>query len=223
MRRALLAAVALTLTGCTAAGPSPEAPSLVDHRAVAPAPAGHSVAATRPAHAVRDGGAAPSAPRSIPVAGRSRAGTVARLVIPSRAIDAPVVPVRFAGAQLRIPPSVAEVGSWVDGAHLADAVGTTVLVGHVSDDHDHPGVLGRLRGVRVGAQVQVVPEHGTARRFVVTRVRSYAKDGLPRSVFAQTGPHRLVLITCTQRVTLPGGGFHYARNLVVTARPALRP
>ncbi|MFL6059644.1 MAG: class F sortase [Marmoricola sp.] len=235
MRLVLLAALALVAAGCgTAAPPTPVAPHDAG-RSVGGRGAEQSPAAALPPLGTVPGSVRPgvrgsvhvstagSRPRRIAVAGRSAATPVAHLVVPSRSIDARVLPVRFAGARLRIPASIAEVGYWVDGARLSDAVGTTVLVGHVSDDHDRPGVLGRLGGVRVGAEVQVAPARGVVRRFVVTRVRTYAKEVLPRSVFDQSGPHRLVLITCTHRVTLPGGGFHYARNLVVTARPVLRP
>jgi hypothetical protein len=112
------------------------------------------------------------------------------------------------------------VGFWSGGARPGDALGTAVLVGHVSDDRDRPGVLGRVRGVRRGALVVVQDASGRRHRYRVTAVRSYAKAALPRSVFSQHGPHRLVLLTCSHRVTYPGGAFHYARNLVVTARPA---
>lgn len=141
-----------------------------------------------------------------------------RLVIGSVGIVARVVPVWFVGRRLQIPAAVSAVGFWTDGARLGDAVGRTVLVGHVSDNSDRPGVMGRIRRLEHGAEVRV-RAGGRAHRFRVVRIRSYAKAGLPRSVFSQTGPHRLVLITCSQRVATAGGGFHYVRNLVVEAVP----
>jgi hypothetical protein len=41
---------------------------------------------------------------------------------------------------------------------------------------------------------------------------------VPGTVFRTDGPHLLHLVTCTNRRSTGGGGFHYADNLVVTAR-----
>ena len=40
---------------------------------------------------------------------------------------------------------------------------------------------------------------------------------LPQRHFSTTGPHRLVLISCTGRVVHPNGHFHYTKYLIVTA------
>jgi hypothetical protein len=214
MRAALAGALLVLLAGC--AQPAPAAPPTGPDAVRATRPAAVSGPA-RPGKVAAPAGATGWTRSTRPVTRVARAAD--HLVVPAVGIDAQVRPVRFAGSRLAIPSSIAEVGYWVDGARLGDAVGTTVLVGHVSDDHDRPGTLSRLSRVRVGAEIRVDPARGRTARFRVVRVRSYAKSALPRGVFAQTGPHRLVLITCSHRIDLPGGGFHYAQNLVVTARP----
>jgi hypothetical protein len=79
-------------------------------------------------------------------------------------------------------------------------------------------VLSPLVRLRPGARVRVRTGARTY-LFRAVRVRSYPKARLPRGVFSQSGPHRLVLITCSHKVTYPNGAFHYAQNLVVIARP----
>jgi hypothetical protein len=80
-------------------------------------------------------------------------------------------------------------------------------------------VLGRLQGVRPGALVVWTDAAGTAHRFTVVAVQRYARThGLPAAAFSPSGRHLLRLVTCTDRRSLPGGRFHYADNLLVTAR-----
>jgi hypothetical protein len=50
-------------------------------------------------------------------------------------------------------------------------------------------------------------------------VWSVDRNRLTPRVFEQDVVRRLVLVTCTGRVTTAGGGFHYRRNLVVEAVP----
>jgi hypothetical protein len=45
---------------------------------------------------------------------------------------------------------------------------------------------------------------------------------IPDRYFTTTGRHRLVLISCTDRVVYPSGRFHYARYLAVVAQPVPR-
>ncbi|RNL60497.1 class F sortase [Nocardioides marmoriginsengisoli] len=217
MRWPALVAVLALLAGC-GAGPTQE-PATTAADPARPVAAGATPRWTSPGP--------PSGSPSRPLSGTvgdpqpiarivPRAGD--RMTIGSLGVRARIRSVRFVGARLQIPPSVAEVGLWRDGAGLTDAVGTTVLVGHVSDDRDRPGVLARLGRIRTGAEIRI-RFRGREHRFQVQRVRNYPKSGLPRSVFRQTGRHRLVLITCSRRVVRPGGGFHYTENLVVTASP----
>ncbi|XBB69074.1 class F sortase [Nocardioides sp. WV_118_6] len=119
---------------------------------------------------------------------------------------------------LPAPRGARHAGQWTHGAPLDALVGTTVLTGHVADDRGRPGAFAGLRSARRGDVVRVA-EGGTVRRWRVTRTWSADRSRLPRSVFTQDVARRLVLITCTDRVATPGGGFHYRRNLVVEAVP----
>ncbi len=120
-----------------------------------------------------------------------------------------------------VPHNVAQLGFLTPSAGLADAVGTTVIVGHVSDDRDAPGAFYRLTKAKKG-QVITVRQGGHAYRFKVTSTKTYtrAHNGHPpASVFSTTGKHALVLISCAAKVVYPDGHFHYTRNIVVTATP----
>lgn len=179
-------------------------------------PVTRKVAAERPGRIV--GEVRPARPA---VAGSSAdARSLVRLTVPGVGIRAGVVPVGFVSGQLQIPPSLGRVGDWRGGARPGDAIGNLVVVGHVSDNSDRPGVMSKLRHVRPGQVVRLIARDGEVHRFVVTATRNYSKGRLPRAIFTQSGPMRLRLITCTHRVSYSGGHFHYTDNLVVTARPA---
>jgi hypothetical protein len=69
--------------------------------------------------------------------------------------------------------------------------------------------------------VSVVDPSGQTVSYQVTRIVTLAKDELPKraqELFAQTGPHRLVLVTCGGRWI--GGDTGYASNQIVIATPA---
>ncbi|MFJ9315887.1 sortase domain-bontaining protein [Pimelobacter simplex] len=160
---------------------------------------------------VDTGGSRPASPR--PARGTS---TVA---LRRLGLTATLTSVAFRGAALPAPRGARAAGQWTHGAPLDALVGTTVLTGHVSDDSDRPGAFARLRSARRGDVVRVADGAGTIHRWRVTRTWSVDRHRLPRSVFTQDLARRLVLITCTGRVTTPGGGFHYRRNLIVEAVP----
>lgn len=124
--------------------------------------------------------------------------------------------VAFHKSTLPAPYGRRDAGLWTAGAGLSDLVGTTVVTGHVSDNSDRPAAFHALRRVRVGRQIQTVDSAGNTLRWRVVKVRSFDRRNLPRGLFAQRVQRRLVLITCSGKVTYPGG-FHYRKNLVVEA------
>lgn len=115
-------------------------------------------------------------------------------------------------------PTPNQVG-WINkSASTSDLIGTTVVAGHVSDNHDRPGALFNLHKVRRG-QIIVISGPDGVQKFKVTVVKTYSRSkALPKSLFSTTGSHRLVLVTCTDKV-IHGGFFHYTKNLVVIAEP----
>ncbi|HEX4191068.1 MAG TPA: class F sortase [Marmoricola sp.] len=140
------------------------------------------------------------------------------LRIPSIAVSAPVDAVGLDGNAMAIPDNPDRVG-WLDTtAPAGSPAGSSVIAGHVSDEHDDPGALWPLSEVKVGAQATWTDAAGVARVFVVTAKAHYPRaTGLPAATFAATGAHVLRLVTCADRISTAGGGFHYADNLVVTA------
>ncbi|NGZ99842.1 class F sortase [Nocardioides sp. W3-2-3] len=156
--------------------------------------------------------------RSTPARSSSAPGQ-ARVVVPVAGVAATLESVGFRGATLPAPHERRRAGLWDGSVPLSSLVGTTLLAGHVSDDHDRPGAFHGLARVRVGQQVTTVDASGAVRRWRVVRVRAVDRRHLPLSLFLQEVARRLVLITCTDRATLPGGGFHYRKNLVVEAVP----
>ncbi|MCW2857704.1 MAG: hypothetical protein JWR52_3319 [Marmoricola sp.] len=145
-------------------------------------------------------------------------GAGGTLRIPSLGVSAPVDVVGLDGTTMAIPNNPRRVGWLRTTATLEDLVGASVLSGHVSDERDVPGALARLGALRPGAVIVWIA-HGVERRFVVSGIARYPRSqGVPASVFRTDGAHVLNLVTCTDRVATPGGGFHYRSNLVVTAR-----
>jgi TQXA domain-containing protein len=129
--------------------------------------------------------------------------------------------VGISNGAVNVPGNVNRLGTVTPSAGLGDAVGTTVIVGHVSDDSDSPGAFYRLSKAKKG-QVITVKQAGKTYRFRVTSIKKYSRANgghPPASVFSTTGAHKLALISCTDKVVSAGGRFHYTRNVVVTATP----
>jgi hypothetical protein len=133
-------------------------------------------------------------------------------------VTAAITPVPVAaGGALVVPTDVHTVGWWAGGALPGTNTGTVVLDGHVDSASAGDGALFNLRNLSVGTTVTVT---GTPTNvsYRITGLREYDKGNLPAaSIFAQSGPPRLVLITC-------GGPFnattrHYRDNVVAFGVP----
>ena len=110
-----------------------------------------------------------------------------------------------------------DVGWLRKSAGVADKIGTTVIAGHVSDRHDNPGAMFHLSRAHAGQHI-TIRHAGKSYRFTVVDTATFDRDHrLPHRYFTTTGRHRLVLISCTHRVTYPNGHFHYTRYQVVVA------
>lgn len=146
-------------------------------------------------------------------------GSGGMLRIPRLGIEAPVDGVDLDGTAMAVPNDPHRVGWLRSTARSGDLIGASVLAGHVSDEHDRPGALARLHSVRLGTVIVWTDPRGRRHRFRTVRVALYPRDrGLPAALFAADGQHRLVLVTCAERVST-GAGFHYRSNLVVSAVP----
>lgn len=145
----------------------------------------------------------------------------------------PPVPVSFrlpdlgiAGAMVRsvgvtgagvfeVPPAE-EIG-WYRFGSAPGQEGSSVLAAHIAYD-GVDGVFRWLATVEPGAAVEVTLDDGSTLRYTITGTTTYDKDELPvDELFDETGPDRLVLITC-------GGRFNpnlssYESNVIAFAEP----
>ncbi|WP_114423434.1 SdrD B-like domain-containing protein [Nocardioides houyundeii] len=120
--------------------------------------------------------------------------------------------------QMTLPGNVHEVARLKKSAGFGDKIGTAVVGGHVSDRHDRPGAMWRLNSAKRGERIQVV-RGGERYTYVVTAKKTFdRRNKVPQRYFSTTGPHRLVLISCTDRVVYRNGRFHYTKYIVVIAR-----
>jgi sortase (surface protein transpeptidase) len=142
------------------------------------------------------------------------------LDIPKLGIQAPVVTVGATKDRMKVPSNIHTLGWLNRSAQIGEMIGNTVIAGHVSDNHDRPGALWKLRNAKKGQVVTVRDAQGKRHKYRITGRSTHLRSkSLPKRIFATTGAHRLVLVTCTARVTYPNGSFHYTRNLVVVAKP----
>lgn len=155
--------------------------------------------------------------------GADRSGTdtataPVRLRAPAIDLDAPVVPVGVdAEGAMAVPTRVADVGWYRFGPAPGEPAGSAVLAGHVDDRLQGRGAFAALEDLRPGDEVLVDGATGPVAHRV-REVRTWAKTEVPLDeLFAETGPARLVLVTCD-------GPFDrerrsYRDNLVVVAEP----
>ncbi|MBM7771864.1 hypothetical protein JOD54_002068 [Actinokineospora baliensis] len=120
-------------------------------------------------------------------------------------------------ATLPVPSGVREATWW--GAGLDARAGASVFAGHVNWK-GKTGPFAELWSSRAGDLVSVVDDRGTQWRYRVTQVETVSKHDLParaEEFFGQTGPHRVVLVTCGGQWV--GGPEGYESNRVVIAVP----
>jgi LPXTG-site transpeptidase (sortase) family protein len=93
-----------------------------------------------------------------------------------------------------------------------------VIAGHVDSATEGIGFFARLLKIKKGDTITLRSDSHRL-KYRVTSVKKVARKALATEseAFKQTGPHRLILITCT-------GNFHrdrsgYDSNLVVVGKP----
>jgi LPXTG-site transpeptidase (sortase) family protein len=139
------------------------------------------------------------------------------VVLPGGA-RAAVQPATTVDGQLQVPENVQHVGWWDGSAYAGDPFGRTVIAGHVDSASGAAGFFARLERVEVGDVVTLrAGSHHLGYR--ISAVQTVARHALATDsqAFDQSGPHRLVLITCTGRYRRDRGG--YESNLVVVGTP----
>ena len=203
IRRSLVfALLPALLTGCAPT----VAPDETSSSAATPGPAAASATPTP----------IPQAREGVPAKSTRIRFEPTEVVLPGGAM-APVDAARTVDGVLEVPDDPQRVGWWDGSANAGDPYGNTVIAGHVDSAADGLGYFARLLTVAKGDLISV--RDGSHRqRYRVTRVQTIPKLALAEDsrAFDQTGPHQLVLITCTGAFRPERGG--YENNLVVTAR-----
>ncbi|MBD3927248.1 hypothetical protein IEZ26_21680 [Nocardioides cavernae] len=143
----------------------------------------------------------------------------ATIQMPGTGMRATVQPHGIVGGKMTLPGDVDDVAWLRRSAGVGDMIGTAVIGGHVSDRHDRPGAMFNLSRARAGQRITVT-QAGSRHRFkVLEKTTLDRRRELPDRFFATTGRHRLVLISCTDRVVTAGGHFRYTKYVVVVAEP----
>jgi hypothetical protein len=155
-----------------------------------------------------------------------------RLVIPSIGTNAPVSAEGAAGPDggaLDIPSDVRDVGWW-DGVwqspngQVDEKVaspgqpGVALIAGHIDSAAQGEGALYRLQQLKAGSSVTVYGQNGAKTSWTVQRVQVVNKSALPDSLYVNSGPAQLAIVSC-------GGPFdaatgHYVDNVIAWATPA---
>lgn len=132
--------------------------------------------------------------------------------------DVGILPMAMADGVLHPPDNPRLVGWWSGSADAGAETGTTLLTSHKVTNGS--GVFEHLVDVEPGAEI-VVEGDGGSHRYVVAEIRVLHKDELAveaPGLFAQDGPHRLVLVTCED-----WDGTDFQSNSVVVATPQPDP
>jgi LPXTG-site transpeptidase (sortase) family protein len=139
-----------------------------------------------------------------------------RLRIPRIGVDAPVVPVKSNENRVLDPPRNPSVaGWWSEGAAPGEPHGAAVLVGHTVRNKGG-GVFDDIGDLSRGDAIKVEGWDSTL-TYRVQSIDVLSKDEVARKaeeIFAQTGPGRLVIITCDDF-----DGTVWRSNIVTIAAP----
>lgn len=197
---AVVAGTALPAAGAAAPAAGPSTPAPPPPRSTTPAaPAAQTPSSTAPP---------PAPPLQLPGTVRLPGGGTAALV---RKDLGP-------GGELPIPADLGQATWW--GAGLDAAGGASVFAGHVNW-RGATGPFAELWSARIGGMVTIVDSAGKTWRYRISQLVTVHKDDLPAradDLFGQSGPHRVVLVTCGGRWV--GGSDGYEENRVVVADPA---
>jgi LPXTG-site transpeptidase (sortase) family protein len=165
--------------------------------------------------------AAPPPPQAVvgttlPMAKRAewRPGAPERLRVPVLGMDAPVVPIAAPGGVLTPPADPQVLGWWADGARPGAERGSALVTGHTV--HSGGGAMDDLELLQRGDRVWMRTDTGRI-GYQVRTIDVLGKGELAEraeTVFDQSVPGRLVLITCED-----WNGVEYLSNVVVTASP----
>ena len=139
------------------------------------------------------------------------------LRIPRIYVDAPVVSIESNEDRVLLPPRDPSVaGLWSEGAAPGASEGSAVLVGHTVRNNGG-GIFDDMGSLRRGDAIEVEGSN-SALTYRVQSVDVLSKDDVARDaeqIFTQTGPGRLVVITCDD-----WDGTVWQSNIITVAAPA---
>lgn len=120
-----------------------------------------------------------------------------RVAVPSIGVDAQVEQVgKTAEGAMATPQALAHV-AWYKLGAKPGAAGSAVFAGHVNNALGLPGVFKNLSKIKKGDKVSVVGEGGEELVYTVESIAVYKENQAPlEDIFANSGPSRVVLITC---------------------------
>jgi hypothetical protein len=137
------------------------------------------------------------------------------LRLPTLGLTSRIEPVGTDDRVLQIPEDPRVVGWWRDGARPGDKDGTIVLTAHLDSRKYGTGPFAKAKDLRVGEAMTLSDSSGDAHRFVVARIDTFEKKALPYAeLFRQSGPERVVFVTCGGTYDADNGGWD--SNVVVT-------
>lgn len=149
-----------------------------------------------------------------PPAAHPNAGVPLGVVIPSLGVRAAVVAISLDGGALTPPSDPRVLGWWSAGARPGAARGGALVTGHTVSTGG--GAMDDLGLLSEGDTIVVRTGKGRI-EYAVTGTVTYTKASLSRHaqrLFSQTGPGRLLLVTCSD-----WNGEAYLTNTVVLATP----
>jgi LPXTG-site transpeptidase (sortase) family protein len=139
------------------------------------------------------------------------------LRIPRIGVDAPIVPIHSTQDRVLLPPRDPGIaGWWSEGAAPGTPHGSAVLVGHTVRNNGG-GIFDHVGTLRSGDTIEVQGTDSTL-TYQVQSVHTLSKNQVARDaehIFTQTGPGRLVLITCDN-----WNGTTWQSNIITIAAPA---
>jgi LPXTG-site transpeptidase (sortase) family protein len=142
--------------------------------------------------------------------------TTYRVRIPRIGVDAPVVAIQANENRVLDPPrDPSVVGWWSEGAAPGEARGSAVMVGHTVRNNGG-GVFDDMGDLSRGDAIEVDGSASTL-SYRVKSINVLSKEQIARNaeeIFAQTGPDRLVMITCDD-----WDGSAWRSNIVTIATP----
>lgn len=142
-----------------------------------------------------------------------------RIFIPSINVYAPIDEKSGQISQRKLVlPEASKVTRWHGGSQVTTPTGNLLIAGHVSWNGE-PGALYNLAKAPLGAQAWVTDVKGNRQQFQLERKTPYKKEALPKSLWTNKGPKKLVVVTCGGKLHLRGNTWHFDSNIVAAWKP----